>query len=140
MIETREEFLRIPCEDASLEEAEVIIKKLDKELKNSKLKGIGLSAPQIGIHKKVAIVRVDKASINLVNPEIIEGFDLEKFEGEGCLSYPNRYETTMRYRFVVIKNGIEPYRVLLQGMAAIVAQHEIDHLRNVLLPDVAIKC
>ena len=67
---TDQNFLKIPCEKISLEEVSNIILQLEKFLKDSEVEGIGLAANQIGIKKQVAIIRMDKISINLVNADI----------------------------------------------------------------------
>lgn len=142
MIITDEKLLRLPCENVKVEEVGPFIDQLERELKHSGElgnKGIGLSAPQINYKKRIAIVRVNKEySVNLVNPKIIIGYDKSLFDGEGCLSYPGRYETTMRYQEIVVENDIEPYKFIATGLFGICIQHEIGHLNGVLLPDVAI--
>lgn len=143
MILTSEKDLRIRCTDASLDEVNEIIQSLESELKASAdrgLPGIGLAAPQIGIHKNVAIIRVtDTLSVNLVNPKIKASYNKQLFNGEGCLSFPGVYEKTMRYQEIHVTNDVEPKSFIASGLFAVVIQHEIDHLRGVLLPDVALK-
>jgi len=144
MIITDEKLLRIPCVDALPEEVDSIILRLEEELalsaKNGNV-GIGLAAPQIGIYKNVAIIRINKdISVNLVNCKIKNKYDLELFEGEGCLSFPGRFEKTMRYQEIhVVDNAVYPYSFIATGLFAVVTAHEIDHLQGKLLPDFALK-
>lgn len=143
MIITDEEALRIKCADARAEEVNEIIEALERELEYSGKMGrpgIGLAAPQIGIAKKVAIVRIDKNyHVNLVNCKIKNAYDKSLFKGEGCLSFPDRMEDTMRYQEIhVVDNLVYPYSFVVTGIMAIVCQHELDHLNNILLPDIAI--
>lgn len=143
MIITDEKLLRKPCTDATPEEVGSIIDQLERELKHSAeigQKGIGLSAPQIGIYKNVCIVRIDKVhSVNLVNCKITTGYDKAIFENEGCLSFPDRYEKTMRYQEIFIEsNLVEPYSFICTGLMAVVSQHELNHLEGKLLPDFAL--
>lgn len=104
--------------------------------------GVGLSAPQVGV--KIRLIVFDTTFIEdngkigiFFNPEILHG------EGhvdsiEGCLSLPGRRITVERYRKVKIKytNTEDKVNIVeLEGLAAIVAQHEIDHLDGVILSD-----
>lgn len=140
---TDEAALRIECVDVLPEEIEPLKKRLEEELALSSdlgRPGIGLAAPQIGIGKRIAIVRVPDNSIDLVNCNIEQGYDRFMFEGEGCLSFPNRFETTLRYREVYVKdNDGTPAQFIARGLTAVAVQHELDHLRGVLLPDVAFR-
>lgn len=143
MIITDEKLLRIKCDNASLEEVGGIIELLERELilsEKAGRPGIGLAAPQIGIYKNVAIIRIDeKTKLDLVNCKIANKYDQFIFRGEGCLSYPDRLEDTIRYNEVhIIDNLIYPYGLELTGLVSVVAQHELDHLDNRLLPDFAL--
>jgi peptide deformylase len=142
IITNNEEALKINCINATLEEVGPLIEQLENELKRSAemgREGIGLAAPQIGIGKNVAIVRMQNISINLVNCKIAQGFDKQIFEQEGCLSFPGRYEKTLRFQEIyVVDNLIDSTNFVVTGLAAVVVQHEIDHLNKILLPDNAI--
>ena len=61
---TDQNFLKIPCEKVNLEEVPNIILQLEKSLKDSETEGIGLAANQIGIKKRVAIIRFNKIESN----------------------------------------------------------------------------
>jgi peptide deformylase len=138
IITNNEEALRVVCSDATSEEISAIVSQLDLELKQSaKLgrPGIGLAAPQIGIAKNVAIVRLDSFNIDLVNPTISSLYDPFVFQQEGCLSFPGRVEVTNRYQEAVIKNSVYPNNIIVTGLLAVVCQHEIDHLNQKLLID-----
>jgi len=144
MIITDEEALRIDCEPVLSDEVDDLRKKLEEGLAWSEKQGrpgVGLACPQIGIAKSMAIVRVnDRTRVDLVNAKIVEKSDLVKFHGEGCLSYPDRFETTMRYQEIVVENNLVwPHRFVATGFVAVVVQHEMDHLKGVLLPDVAVE-
>ena len=69
-----EAALRLECEDVNFEESKAIINTLEQELYNSAKTGnpgIGLAAPQCGIAKNVAIIRInDIYKVNLVNCSI----------------------------------------------------------------------
>ncbi len=144
MILTDEKALRVTCKPVLLEEVDALRQELNKALKWSAKRGfpgVGLACPQIGIAKTMAIVRVDDSiQLDLVNAKISRAYDQYEFDGEGCLSFPGRFERTLRYREVVVEdNLIWPYRFVVTDFTAIVVQHELDHLKGILLPDVAIK-
>jgi peptide deformylase len=139
-----EQVLRKECEDVSIEEVDSLVSILEEELKRiNKLggNGIGLAAPQIGINKKIAIIRLGgKLNINLVNSKIEKGYDPKVFNGEGCLSFPGKTENTTRFQEVYITNNlVYPHNFVATGLLAVVCQHEIDHLNGVLFFDRANK-
>jgi peptide deformylase len=133
------EELKKPNSVADLYEAKSIIEKLEIALKNAERPGVGLAAPQIGIHKQVAIIRVNSEegedNIDLVNPVIIEQEQGIIFKDEGCLSLPGVHINTRRYQEVFIKDDLHPAGVILYGMAAVACVHEIDHLFGILITD-----
>jgi peptide deformylase len=103
--------------------------------------GIGLACPQIGIAKKMAIIRIKVGSnyfyADLVNPNIIEKYDLSIFDGEGCLSFPGMSGRTKRYQEIKVENFLgSPKKFIATGLPAVCIQHEIDHLNGVVLPDI----
>lgn len=145
MIITNDEAaLRVQCEDVLPEEVGHLRELLESELANSARlgrPGIGLAAPQIGIAKKMSIIRLGAPELNvdLVNCHIAKGYDLSLFKEEGCLSFPGRVEDTMRYQEVhIVGNLIYPTAMVLTGLLAVCAQHELDHVNGVLLLDKAI--
>ena len=143
MIVTSEKDLRVQCVDVLPEEVIELVERLDTELNNSAkngLPGIGLAGPQIGINKNIAIIRISKEiSINLVNAKIVSSYDKALFDGEGCLSFPGRYEKTMRYQEIHVINDVEPKSFIAKGLFAVAVAHELDHLSGILLPDIALK-
>ena len=58
--------LETPCDIVSIKEGEEIGVKILHELRNSKIKGVGLAANQIGINKRVCVINV-KEPIVLIN-------------------------------------------------------------------------
>jgi peptide deformylase len=140
IITNNEDLLRVKCEDVLPEEVDSLIKILEKELAESAKNGnpgIGLAAPQIGIPKKIAIIRMgDKFNINLVNCKIQNSYDPQLFANEGCLSFPGKVENTIRYQEVHITNNlVHPHEFVATGLLAVVCQHEIDHINGSLFLD-----
>jgi peptide deformylase len=142
IITNNEEALRVKCEDVLPEEVGELIATLEAELDyNNRLGkgGIGLAAPQIGIAKNIAIVRIDKSrgiSFDLVNARIKQGYDPAVFRQEGCLSFPGRVEDTTRFQEIYVENNlVYPHSFIATGLTAVVVQHEIDHLTSTLFMD-----
>ncbi|HUU88453.1 MAG TPA: peptide deformylase [Candidatus Glassbacteria bacterium] len=126
---------------ASAEEEKEIVEQLEKELEisgNNGFPGIGLAAPQIGIKKRVAIIRVDKTNtINLINSFIIRGDDTVVSE-EGCLSLPGKTSKVKRFLNLQIKNNSflnGSTKFAAYGLSAICIQHEMDHWEGILMLD-----
>lgn len=139
IITNNEELLRVKCQEVMPGEVGPLIDVLEKELDYANRLGkggIGLAAPQIGIAKKIAIVRIDKVKLDLVNCRIEQGFDPALFREEGCLSFPGRVEDTTRFQEVYITNNlVSPYRFTATGLLAVVCQHELDHVNSTLFMD-----
>ena len=104
--------------------------------------GVGLAAPQIGVHQRVIVIDVSTQEdspelIVAINPEIVHA-EGEAFEEEGCLSIPKFSANVRRHARVVVKalnlDGEElTYRC--DDLLAIAFQHEIDHLDGILFID-----
>ncbi|MEY3930051.1 MAG: peptide deformylase [Cyanobacteriota bacterium] len=106
-------------------------------------RGIGLAAPQIGVHQQLLVIDLeieDPASppLVLVNPEITAvGGSICTYE-EGCLSIPGVYLDVVRPSVVDIAYRDEmgrPKRLKADGLMARCIQHEMDHLNGVLFVD-----
>lgn len=145
IITNNEEALRVKCEDVLPEEVASLVATLESELDYANRLGkggIGLAAPQIGIAKNIAIIRLDKShgpNFNLVNCKIEKGFDPALFKQEGCLSFPGRVEDTTRFQEIYVTNNLfYPYSFVATGLIAVVCQHEIDHLTSMLFMDRAV--
>ncbi len=139
---TDERLLRIKCEPVIPSEVDDLRSELELALDWSTKNGhpgVGLACPQIGIAKSMAIIRVDDIKIDLVNAKITKKYYPFEFDGEGCLSFPGRFEKTSRYKEIVVdENLVQPYRFIATGLVAVVIQHELNHLEGILLPDVVI--
>ncbi len=124
-------------------------RKLIQDLKdtlNAHADGIGLAAPQIDVHFRVVLVRLNAGNeagdepdppIALVNPKIIEAAD-EQVDYDGCLSFPGIFADTVRphhLRVTGLDEEGKPFNRLFTGFDAVVVHHEIDHLNGVLFID-----
>ena len=127
-------ILRADNSSVSIEESKDIIKKLEISLQNS-ITGVGLAASQVGINKRVAIIRINNEIIDLVNPTVIEKENMFINFNEKCLSLPNVCINTKRYREIYIKDDLHPDGVIAVGDVATVILHEVDHLDGILMID-----
>ena len=128
------------------------VKRLVQDLKdtlNDQPNGIGLAAPQIGVHSRVVVVRLggrrdDGGDISepdpplaLINPKVVEARDEER-DFDGCLSFPGLYGETVRPHYLRV-TGLDkagkPFDRVFEGFDAVVVHHEIDHLDGVLFID-----
>lgn len=135
MIVTNEQQLRIKSElfQGTPEDLANLIANLENELENSPNPGVGLAAIQIGIPVRVGIIRTAEMNIDLVNPEIIDGYEMVKLI-EGCLSFPGQFVNVMRMtNITIINNGFET--IELSGFVAQAVQHEIDHMDGLTMFD-----
>jgi len=104
--------------------------------------GVGLAAPQIGVHQRIAVIDVSAKDdmpelIVAINPVIIHA-DGESYEEEGCLSVPKYAANVRRHARVVVKAlNLEGEEVTYKAddLLAIAFQHEIDHLDGILFID-----
>lgn len=134
--------LREKCSAVSDGEVVDIISKLEAELQNVNkygVIGIGLAAPQIGIYKRAAIIRINEWKINLINCSIHKKYDLTPSK-EGCLSVPNKTYIVDRYNEIIINDNSlgNLNNFVAFGVVSICIQHEIDHWDGVLMSDKSI--
>ena len=102
--------------------------------------GVGLAAPQVGILKRLVVIDTYEGQpLVLINPKIVEK-DGEQIGDEGCLSLPGKVAVVKRPNHVVceaLDRDMNPIRVEGEGLLARAICHELDHLDEVLYPDVA---
>ena len=107
--------------------------------------GVGLAAPQIGINKRIIVYDAmaesseeespDKEFKALINPEIIKKSGSIASENEACLSVPDFKSNVKRFENVTVKGLDAEGKKLefeVEGIFAIIMQHEIDHLDGIL--------
>lgn len=103
-----------------------------------------MAAPQMGVKKRIIIVRDDmenKVNNNftaLINPEVIKAEGKTKRDYEGCLSVPKIYALVDRPSKIKIKAKLEDgteVRIKAEDDLARVLLHEIDHLNGILFID-----
>lgn len=109
--------------------------------------GVGISAPQIGVLKRVVAVDVSVSKrgaqtenhglLVLVNPEILAKGG-RQIVREGCMSIPDYTANIERAQWVLVDAlDREGKQVILEsvGYEAVAIQHEVDHLDGILFLD-----
>jgi len=111
--------------------------------------GVALAAPQIGVGKRIFVVRYDRMlppesapqapqTGVFINPQIIKSSKKRASVDEGCLSVRGTYGKTMRYERATVRAQDEEGKVFERGGGGVLAQafqHEIDHLDGILFID-----
>lgn len=91
--------------------------------------GVGLAAPQIGITKRIILIR-DQI---VVNPVISRAIGSQVVK-EGCLSFPGIERNIKRPLSVVVTGKTvdgDEFVQVYKGMDAAIACHEVDHLNGI---------
>ncbi len=105
--------------------------------------GVGLSAVQVGVAKRVIVVDISRpgeprAPLRLVNPETVSVSEETASHEEGCLSLPEHYAEVVRPIMADIRyqdeNG-EACELHIEGLLATCVLHELDHLDGILFVD-----
>lgn len=105
--------------------------------------GIGLAAPQVGVHKCVLVIDISpndgpREPLCLANPEILAVSEEVLKHEEGCLSLPKYYADVKRPARVTVRyldRDNQTREIEADGMLAVCLQHEIDHLDGILFVD-----
>ena len=104
-------------------------------------RGIGLAAPQVNVSKRIVVIDVSEnrdQPIVLINTEIISTEDEIMDMMDGCLSIPDSFAPTQRFRYLKVKaldrNGDE-IELEAADLFAGCIQHELDHLNGKLFID-----
>ena len=143
----REEAKPFTFEEILSEDTEILLKDMWDSLEEAG--GIGLAAPQIGISKQLAIIKLSEESDRYPDMETSEAYiifnpkitvlDKEK-QGfwEGCLSVPGLRGYVERPRKVKIDfldENAKERTIEVEDFLATVFQHELDHLIGMLYVD-----
>lgn len=105
--------------------------------------GIGLAAPQVGVHKQVLVIDYEidnpaRPPLILINPTIKQvSRDISVIQ-EGCLSIPNVFLDVKRPSAIEVHYKDEygrPQKLSTNDILARVIQHEMDHLNGILFVD-----
>lgn len=135
---------KIPPLDLS-EESKKKLRELVREMRKAmkEAQGVGLSANQIGVKKRVFVAEVPSGEgrpkfYAIINPKIVKRFKEEIELEEGCLSVPGRHGIVERPERIVLEGyTIQGKKIKIKawGFLARVFQHEVDHLDGKLFTD-----
>ena len=100
--------------------------------------GVGLAANQIGMEVRAFAMVRDLENNEVVvcfNPKIVKKYnEVVNFE-EGCLSFPDKIVSVDRPDRIVVQyedKDKKIHKIKLNGFAARVFQHELDHLEGIV--------
>ncbi len=121
--------------DGELHTAESLFEDLRDTMQHNK--GLGLSAPQIGINSCVFVLGNpgDTASIKeFFNPMVVDILGEDVYIEEGCLSFPGMFVKVKRPRAIRIRatdrtGDTTTYQ--FEGLTAHIFLHELDHLNGI---------
>lgn len=131
-------------------EVEVIddkVKELAQDMLETMYKndGIGLAACQVGILKRIVVYDVayiqedgKREGHILINPKITSRSKSMIEVEEGCLSFPDVYDSVIRHEKVTVEytdlDG-KKRKINAKDIEAVCLQHEIDHLDGIVFLD-----
>lgn len=129
--------------NTELETTNLLAKRLLKTVNDPKNAGVGIAAPQVGILKQmIAVQRFDKKGVPFeiyINPIIRQYSVKTQFCLEGCLSIPDKIDTTKNRAYAILleydrMDGSHEIE-MIEAFTAVIFQHEIDHLNGILFTD-----
>jgi peptide deformylase len=101
--------------------------------------GVGLAATQVGMLRRLFVFAPEEDKVAaLINPEIVRRGEEVETDDEGCLSLQGITVPVERALTVRLEGRDERGRKVafdLEGVAARIAQHELDHLDGILILD-----
>ncbi len=134
-------------EEILSEETEILLRDMWDSLEEAG--GIGLAAPQIGISKQLAVIKLSEESYRYPDMETTEPYVIfnpqitvldKEVQGfwEGCLSVPGLrgyVERPRKVRIDYLDENADERTVEVEDFLATVFQHELDHLIGMLYVD-----
>ena len=149
VIKVGDPILKQICEEVNISIEKEYIDNLLKNMQDTVIaaNGAGIAAPQIGVAKKVILVKnvnEENKFFEMINPGIIwTSFD-KQYEYEGCLSVCGEdgnpiHERVARYKRIRVMwedcDGKKHEELIKNPLQSRIIQHEIDHLNGVLFTD-----
>tara|TARA_Y100000590_G_scaffold125871_1_gene143933 strand:- start:68 stop:595 length:528 start_codon:yes stop_codon:yes gene_type:complete len=143
----REEAKPFTEEEIISEETKVLLEDMWDSLEEAG--GIGLAAPQIGVSKKLAVIKLSEESDRYPDMETSEAYVIfnpiinvidRELQGfwEGCLSVPGLrgyVERPRKVRIDFLDENAKERTIEVEDFLATVFQHELDHLIGKLYVD-----
>lgn len=141
-------ILAIKCKEVDVKNINQEILEEIEDLKETLnfTEGFGIAGPQVGINRRIVIIKVDKEKCTykdceevtttiMINPTWRKLSEETQSEFEGCLSVPSIRGKVKRYTSIEItyynENG-EKVIKQLKGFTARLVQHECDHLDGIV--------
>lgn len=104
-----------------------------------KADGVGLAAPQVGVLRRIFIIKIEDIYYECINPVISKQSGKQK-GNEGCLSVKGKWGEVERPNKLTLnafdRNG-KQFTVNAEGFLARAICHENDHLDGILYVDKA---
>jgi len=100
-------------------------------------RGLGLSAPQIGVRKRAFVLgnpEDPESVVGFFNPRVIDTLAEDVYIEEGCLSFPGMFVRVKRPRAIRVRSTSwrgETETFQFEGVTARAFLHELDHLDGV---------
>lgn len=146
--EVGDPILAVSCQKVDLENINQDILEEIEELKETLafVEGFGIAAPQVGIDKRIVIIKVDKEkciykdceevpTTIMLNPTWRKLSKETSIEYEGCLSVPSIRGKVERYTNIEVTYYNEKGEKVIKevkGFTARDIQHECDHLDGII--------
>lgn len=107
-----------------------------------KNEGAGLAGVQVGVLKRLFVMKAGKMPYECINPEIIKQEGKNNIEIEGCLSIPGKCGLVERPNKIWVKFQDRTGKIINKKFTGFEAKcfcHESDHLDGILYSDRATK-
>ena len=140
LLRTKSEAINVDPNDPVLKR---FVDRLYSTVRDSMSLGAGIAAPQVGILKNIIWVqRFDKEDLPFevyLNPKITKYSKMKQDCLEGCLSIPNKRDTTKTRAYAVLfeydRMDNTHATEMVEAFTAVIVQHEVDHLNGILFLD-----
>jgi len=148
-----DERLRVKCDPVGDMDAAAVVAIVGDLIETMyAAKGQGLSAPQIGVRRRIFVIDTTHEKTRVPAPQVFIDPEVTLIqdrlvEPEGCLSFPGITVRIPRASAVSVKMRtidalgspaevtLKEQQLFVAGAAAVAIQHENDHLDGVLLVD-----
>lgn len=140
LVGKKDPALKSICEEIPHgDDVSLLVKGMYRILNNNNI-GVGLAAPQIGVTKRVILIKYASYDMAIINPVIVKSpGKIVTSINEGCLSFPGIKVDVKRSKRVIVKGfsvDWKPIKLDLRNLAAFIAQHEIDHLNGITIASI----
>lgn len=140
-------ILNVKCKEIDIKNMDSEILEIIEDLKETLnfTEGFGIAASQVGIDKRIVIIKVDKekcqyknceevATTVMINPIWKKISEEKQIEFEGCLSVPSIRGKVERYKDIEVTYYDEKGKRIVKQVTGFTArdiQHECDHLEGI---------